>query len=346
MNIGTPDACDETAVSNFLREFLNDPYVIDLPQPLRWLLVNGVIVPRRKSTSTKAYEKIWTDGGSPLLRNSSAFREKLAVALPEFQVHLAMRYGRPSLRESLQTIVGSNPSAIYVWPLYPQYAQSSTLTSLAAVKSLVSEMKYSGPVRYIEEFAEDKTVASLWVDNIVASARGFAAQKLVLSYHGLPLSHLKKVSKSCRGEGDCSLQSTAENRKCYRRQAFATSQEIRRLLFCEHRDDITFTSRDVEVSFQSRLTRGWIKPFSDELYRSLPAQGVTRVLVACPSFVADCLETLEEVAIRERERFIAAGGEDLRLVPCLNDNPKWVDRAAKMVRTENLWQALESRSWQ
>jgi protoporphyrin/coproporphyrin ferrochelatase len=341
LNIGTPDGPDEKSVGRFLREFLNDPYVVDVPQPFRWLLVNGLIVPRRQATSAKAYQAIWQNDGSPLLTKSLAFKEKLAQELPEYTVSLAMRYGRPSLREELQKIIGARPDAIAIWPLYPQYAQSSTETSLRAVERLAREMHYNGPISYIEEFSENRDVAALWVENILQAARGFSAQKLVLSYHGLPISHLKRIAKSCQGEGDCSLTLTEENKKCYRRQAFATAHHIRKLLFCEHRDEISFTSRDVEVSFQSRLTRGWIKPFSDELYAALPAKGVKRILVACPSFVTDCLETLEEVAIRERRRFIECGGEDMRLVPCLNESDSWVKVAARIVRAEKNWQVLK-----
>jgi protoporphyrin/coproporphyrin ferrochelatase len=340
INLGTPDNCDEEAVGRYLREFLNDPYVIDIPQPLRWLLVNALIVPRRKRRATEAYKLIWTATGSPLLQMSLAFKEKLARELSEHQVHLGMRYGRPSLRSEIEKIVGANPPEILVWPLYPQYAGSSSETALHEVRQILAEMKYAGRVIYLEEFSENKDVAAIWVENILRAARDFKAQKLVLSYHGLPISHLKKISKGCQGEGECSLKLTNENKMCYRRQAYATSHEIRKLLFSEPRDEISFTARDVEISFQSRLTKGWIKPFSDEVYHSLPAQGATRILVACPSFVVDCLETLEEVAIRERAQFIKSGGEDMRLVPCLNDSEAWIKAAAKIVRADKSWKPL------
>jgi ferrochelatase len=167
----------------------------------------------------------------------------------------------------------------------------------------------------------------------VNEALRFQPDHILLSYHGLPIRHMKKISRACAGQGDCSLQTTAENQNCYRRQCYLTSKLIGEGL----KRELGWSAEQLAVGFQSRLDNRWIRPFSDDFYRDLPKQGVKRLLVACPSFVADCLETLEEVAIRGRDDFRTHGGDDLKLVPCLNDSDDWVKAAADIARRSGLW---------
>ncbi len=341
INLGTPDASDSAAVARYLREFLNDKFVIDIATPLRWLLVNAIIVPTRAKKSAAAYQKIWTTRGSPLRFNSVDFFEKMRATCNDFEMRLAMRYGSPSIESQVEEVVRGGASEIYFWPLYPQYALSSTEAALEMARTTLARLKYSGESFFIESFAESSKVAEVWSELIVAAARDFKPDHLLLSYHGLPIRHVKKISTACNGQGACSLTATAENKRCYRRQCYLTSDAIKLALFCRHRNEITFSPRDVSVAFQSRLTSGWIQPFSDEFYLTATKKlGVKRLLVACPSFVADCLETLEEVAMRGREEFISRGGEDLRLVPCLNNNVQWVDAAGEIARDKTKWQKL------
>ncbi len=346
VNLGTPQAPTPKAVAHYLREFLNDKYVIDIPNPFRRILVSGIIVPTRSRKSAHAYQQVWRDDGSPLMFHSKAFFEKLkstekAAGDDGFTVKLAMRYGQPSLRHELSETIRGGAKEIYVWPMYPQYALSSTETVLNLCREVFAETNFRGQSYFIEEFCDNVDVAAVWSDNIASANRGFDADHLLLSYHGLPVSHVKKISAQCEGNGSCSQQKTEKNGQCYRRQCYETSEVIRRDLFCRAREGVRFSPRDISIGFQSRLTSGWIQPFSDAFYRELPKKGVKRLLVACPSFVTDCLETLEEVAIRGREEFRSHGGDDLKLVPCLNDSDSWVRAASEIVHDKKKWQAFK-----
>ena len=346
VNLGTPRSPSPSDVATYLREFLTDGYVIDIPNPFRWLLVNGIIAPFRSRKSAHAYQQVWTDEGSPLMVNSLRYVEKLKREESQrgedgFEVKLAMRYGAPSLAHELRALIEAGRTEIYVWPMYPQYAQSSSETVLAVCREVFRSTQFKGNAYFLEDFCGDDAVAKIWADRILAEQKEFQADHLLLSYHGLPIRHVKRISEQCEGKGSCSFESTPFNKRCYRRQSFITSAAIQKQLGGAGEMGQRLVGKNTSIGFQSRLTSGWIEPFSDGFYRELPKSGVRRLLVACPSFVTDCLETLEEVALRGKEEFCAHGGEDLKLVPCLNDHEDWVKQSSLMAHDSARWQRFQ-----
>lgn len=337
INLGTPRSSEPQDVASYLREFLMDPLVIDRPFFLRWVLVNCIIVPFRTKKTSEAYKKIWSSEGSPLMFSSVQLAHRLAQRLQSnYRVELAMRYGEPSIDAKIKKMLDEGCDDIRVLTAYPQYAQSSTETALEAVRLAVQKYrKKSVPIRLstIKSYESHPGFIKAFATRIATEAKSFNPDFYLFSYHGLPQRHVHKISSQCKGEGDCSLQNSETNKYCYRRQCYITSELLVR--------ELNLSSSQFLVGFQSRLSKGWIKPFSDEIYRSLPQKGVQRLLVVCPSFTADCLETLEEVGLRAREEFIKLGGEDLRLVPSLNYDIDWVDAIFDMLNNEQIWVKLD-----
>jgi ferrochelatase len=326
INLGTPSEPSTRAVRRYLREFLSDPRVIDIPTPLRWLLLNAIILPTRPRKSAAAYRKVWRDDeGSPLAHFSRLQEHALQVALPQHKVLLAMRYGEPSLAGALAQFARAGIDDIVVVPLYPQYASASTGSSLEKLFDLVAPQVAVPRLRVLPEFYDDSGFITAFAAVASPLLAEFKPDHVLLSYHGLPERQVKATDATgshCLATADCCDRIVPANRRCYRAQCYATSRAIAARLGLAN----------VSTSFQSRLGRTpWIKPYSDLVLRELAARGVKRLAVLCPSFVADCLETLEEVAIRGAEDFKAAGGERLLLVPSLNDHPRWIEALAHMV---------------
>lgn len=328
INLGTPTAPQTGPVRKYLREFLSDPRVIDIAAPLRWLLVNAVILPTRPSKSAAAYRKVWRgDGaeGSPLLYFSRLQAAALQKALPQHKVVLAMRYGHPSLAQALAELQSSGVDEIIVMPLYPQYASASTGSSVEKLFSLAGTKAVVPRLRVLPEFYDDMGFITAFAAVASPLLASFKPDHVLLSYHGLPERQVKAsdpTGKHCLASAECCDRIVPANAHCYRAQCFATSRALTARL--------GLTS--VSTSFQSRLGRTpWIKPYSDIVLKELAARGVKRLAVLSPSFVADCLETLEEIAMRGAEDFKAAGGEELLLVPSLNDHPRWIEALAHMV---------------
>lgn len=328
VNLGSPEGPTPEALKPYLTEFLMDPEVIDIPLFLRWPLVHLFIVPTRSKTSAALYKKIWTNDGSPLLQNSRLFAAAIRNELtgqPNIQVELCMRYGSPSIREALENLTLERLDRLIVFPLYPQYAQSSTLT---VEKKVLKELgaiglKYPQP-EWIKPFYKDPRYIESVKEVSEEAFVGFDPDFSLFSFHGLPVRHLKRLSANCLEVSECCAEINAENEYCYRAQCFSTARSVA--------DALNIDSDRYAVSFQSRLGRTpWIQPYTDLLIQDLPRRGVKKLAVFCPSFVADCLETLDEIENRERDRFRSAGGRELRLMPSLNDNPVWVRSATQIV---------------
>ena len=328
--LGTPASPAVLDVRRYLREFLFDPRVIDIPAPARWLLVNLVIAPFRAPKSARAYQAIWTPAGSPLLVNSRAFAEALQRELgASFRVALGMRYGAPRLADAFAELCDAGVSRIVAFPLYPQIAESSTGTAIAAIREAAAKRAACPPLTFVPPFFADAG----FIEALAAEARAVLARErcdhLLFSYHGLPERHVRAadpIRAHCLASASCcETPPAAVLANCYRAQCFATTRAIAQAL--------ALPSECVTTAFQSRLGRDpWIKPWTDEELPRLAARGVKRLAVVCPSFVADCLETLEEVGIRARAQWLALGGEALALVPCVNASPSWVRAAAELVR--------------
>lgn len=326
VNLGSPASPDVKDVKPFLTEFLMDKDVMDVPWLLRFPLVRGLIVPRRAENSAKAYQTIFTERGSPLRFYTEDFIDQVKSHLSSSFAHIdfAMRYGEPSIRTRVEEFIERGGRELIVVPMYPQFAKSSTRTVLSELDRVIAKHNASLKVKVLRDFYEEKAYVESFAHIIREEARSFNPDHLLLSYHGLPESHVKEFGKNaCFKTLSCCEQITEDNQFCYRAQCFASSRAIISSLSPEF---------GVSISFQSRLGRQeWIKPYTDKEISNLFDKGVRRLLVACPAFVTDCLETLEEISIRLREDFIALGGEDLRLVPSLNAHPFWVKSFSEMI---------------
>jgi len=309
VNLGTPEAPTATAVRRYLAEFLSDPRVIETPRWLWWPILHGVILRIRPARSAHAYSSIWTEQGSPLLVHSRELAAKLCdVFAPDsVRVELGMRYGNPSVRETIARLHAEGVRRLLVLPLYPQYSAASTGSAFDAVTRALQALRWPPELRFINDYHDD----TRYVDALAASVQAYwrdhgRAQKLLLSFHGLP--------RRCIDRGDPYLD-----------HCLATAQRLRARL--------DLGEEECALSFQSRVGREvWIQPYTEELLDRWPGEGVRRIQILCPGFAADCLETLEEIAIRGRARFIAAGGESLEYIPALNAERTHVDMLAALIR--------------
>jgi ferrochelatase len=329
VNLGTPDAPETGAVRRYLREFLSDPRVVDIHPVGRWFLLNFIILPFRSPKSAHAYRTIWTQEGSPLMVHSRALTAAVAQRLAgEYEVELAMRYGNPSLPDAVARLRQRGVTDFTVMPLYPQEAPSSSGSSLARTYEVLSEPWDVPNMRAVPAFHDHPAFLGAFVEVARPAISELRADHVLFSFHGVPERHVRKSDpsgKHCLASGGCCDVLTDANRHCYRAQCFATARALAR--------GLGLASEGWSVSFQSRLGRTpWVQPYTDVVLPELAARGVKRLAVMCPAFVADCLETVEEVAIRGREQFLASGGEAFTLVPSLNSHPAWVDGVVRLVR--------------
>lgn len=347
VNLGTPNSTELKDIKLYLKQFLSDPYVIDIPAPLRWLLVNGIILNFRPKKSQHAYKSIWTDKGSPLLSISleleKEVQEKIKIQGLHWITATGMRYGEPSIFSALQKLLNSGANEIIFLPLYPQYALSSTTT---AEKEVFTALEILRPKNHpiihngaLYPFYRHQTFLSALSDSILKAVSLDSFDHLLFSYHGLPERHVLKTDlsqKLCLKNTDCCNEITDKNSFCYRAHCFSTTNEVVK--------KISLPKEKVSLAFQSRLGRTpWIQPFADQEIIRLAQSGVKRLAVICPSFVTDCLETLEEINIRGRELFLENGGKEFIYIPCLNTDEKWVSAILEIAQeiqkkaTKNSW---------
>ena len=330
LNLGTPEQPTPVAVKKYLKEFLMDPRVIDIPYPLRWVLVNLGILPKRSYSSAAAYQKIWTSRGSPLLIHLMDLNEKVQEKLGTcWRVQAAMRYGQPSIEKAIQEFRDSGIQEVTVVPLYPQYSTAATESSVQECKRLFRKLASSIHYRFIPPFFDQPSFIQAFASIANESIRDFAYDHVLFSFHGLPERQIKKLGLAtrqyCRFSRECCEVLNIDNQNCYRAQCFRTAKLIA--------EKMSLSPKQYTVCFQSRLGRTpWIQPFTDALYQELPVQGVKRLAVLCPSFVSDCLETLEEVAIRGNQQFKEKGGQELLLIPSLNSSAHWVSGLCQIVK--------------
>lgn len=312
-----------------------DGFVLDIPAPLRWPLVNIAIVPRRRNQSALLYQKIHSDQGPPLLVNTRDLAEKVTAQLDatngrRYLVKFGMRYGNPSIGSALAELQSAGLDRLLVLPLYPQYAESSFETAVVETKKRAQELGCADKLTFLPPFYGEPSFINACAQRVADHLKEFSTDHVVFSFHGLPVRHLKKLDQSkqhCAMDPDCCQQISAVNQNCYRAQCVFTARAIVQQLGLKESSCTT--------TFQSRFGRtAWVKPATDEVLRKLAETGVKKVAVFCPSFVADCLETLEEIAIRGRETFLAAGGDELRLIPSLNSHPLWVAAVSNWIVAE------------
>jgi ferrochelatase len=325
--LGTPASPSTRDVRRYLREFLSDPRVIDLPGPARWLFVNGVIAPFRAPKSAQAYRAIWQPEGSPLRIHTEALAAALRTRLgPRARVAVGMRYGKPAIADALSELADAGAARIVVAALYPHHAESSRGTALAEVQTWSGSRPTAPALAILPPFF----AAPGFIEAVAAEARplldDFGPDQVLMSYHGLPERHIRAADPSrdhCLIHARCCQQPGATD-TCYRAQCFATSRALAAAL--------ELPLERVSTGFQSRLGPArWIGPSFDDLLVSLAGRGVRRLAVLCPSFVADCLETLEEIGIRGRARWAELHGEAFALIPCVNARPLFVEFLASQV---------------
>ncbi|MEM7254225.1 MAG: ferrochelatase [Pseudomonadota bacterium] len=308
-NLGTPQTPSTGSVRRFLREFLSDPRVVEFPRALWWLILNGIILLIRPSRSASLYRRVWSDDGSPLLVNSLAQQRALAAALPEATVVLGMRYGEPSIEQAIAQLEGAGVERLLVLPLYPQYSATTTASTFDALAQAYRSRRHLPEIRFVPDYHDEPG----YIDALAASVRAARSQpvkratsKLLLSFHGIPQRYADK--------GDP-----------YPRQC---EQTARLLAEC-----LGLAEDEWAMSYQSRVGREpWLKPYTDKLLETWGEQGVKQVDVLCPGFSADCLETIDEIGVENREVFEEAGGDELTYIPALNASSAHIDALSALVR--------------
>ena len=310
----------------YLSEFLNDARVIDLPWPLRKFLVNLVIVPFRAPRSARIYRKLWTEQGSPIIFHGKRVQGLLQERLgSQFRVELAMRYGHPSIRDTLEKIRTSNPERIIVLPMFPQYASASTGSALQEVMDVIRRWWVIPEVHMVSQFWDHPG----FIESLVERGKQHdwtQYDHVLMSYHGLPERQVDKVyAQGICASRNCEREITGENRFCYKAACYGTSRMLAA--------GLGIPSSKYTVCFQSRLGRKWLPPYTDTVIEELANTGARKLLVFSPAFVADCLETTVEISDEYQALFKKYGGEKLQLVESLNDHPRWIATLEELVRS-------------
>jgi ferrochelatase len=327
VNLGTPDAPRPPEVRRYLREFLSDPRVLDMPGAARWLLLHCVILPTRPRKSAEAYEKVWTDAGSPLLIHSEALAARVQDQQGDIPVALGMRYGNPGIAPALDELIAAGVRRIVVLPLFPQYSEAATGSALVRVRELAAARSEELTLVEVKDFYAHPGFSDAWRSVAAQRLERFAPEHVLLSYHGLPERQVTKADAHghCLTSPECCEAAGAAVRGCYRAQCFATTRRLVEALGL----DPTRTS----TSFQSRLGRTpWILPHTDAVLPELHAAGVRRLAILCPAFVSDCLETLEEIGMQARDQWLGLGGEAFELLPCPTAPPAWARAVAQIAQ--------------
>ena len=324
VNLGTPEAPTAKALRPYLKQFLGDPRVVEVPRPIWWLILNGIILPFRSPKSARAYAEVWTEEGSPLLVNNQHLADKLTDHIqrdcPDISVALAMSYGQPSIQSALDRFKAENVQRLLVLPLYPQYSATTTASVFDQVTTWMQGQRWFPELRFINDYYREEA----WQRAVADSIRDFQGEhgqpdKLLFSFHGIPKRNLLA--------GDpyyCQCQFSAR----------------------QIADRLGLQDEQWQASFQSRLGRAeWLKPYTDQTLEELGHAGVKQLQVVCPGFSIDCLETLEEIAMEGKEEFVEAGGEDLKYIPCLNDSDAHVTVLAGVAHRHGQgWPEFEGRS--
>ncbi|ULQ51181.1 ferrochelatase [Flavihumibacter fluvii] len=321
MNLGSPDSTSVKDVRKYLAEFLMDERVIDLSYLARLLLVRGIIVPFRAPRSAKAYQSIWTQEGSPLIVITRHLQEALQAQVSA-PVVIAMRYGSPSPKEAFDELMRREPALeeVIAVPMYPHYAMSSYETAVEYARAEHIKGKYPFRLEVVPPFYQEPN----YLDALAESMRPYLEQDydhIVFSYHGIPERHVQKsdpTGRHCLKVENCCAVDSVAHATCYKHQCLTTMHKIV--------ERLQIPADKHSFSFQSRLGRDeWLKPYTVKRLEEMPKEGIKKLLVVCPAFVSDCLETLEEMAEEGKEVFLHAGGESFTLIPCMNVHPKWVE---------------------
>ena len=318
VNLGSPKSTAVEDVKNYLDEFLMDEKVIDYRWIFRALLVQGIILKTRPKKSAEAYKTVWTDEGSPLIVISKHLQQKLQEVV-DVPVGLGMRYGEPSIKNGIQELVDQGITEITLFPLYPQYAMSTTETVIDKAEEVRKKFFPEIKINYIEPFYNRDIYIKALADSI-REKLPVDFDLLQFSYHGVPERHIYKTdpTKTCSIDNCCMKDDLPSHKYCYRHQCFKVTELVR--------EQLGLPKDKVMVTFQSRLGKDkWIEPYTDATLEGLAKKGIKKLAIVCPAFVSDCLETLEEISVEGKEIFLHGGGERFDYIPCLNEDANWVN---------------------
>ncbi len=320
INLGSPDSTEVKDVRKYLDEFLMDKRVIDIPYWKRFLLIKGIILRTRPKKSAEAYKKIWWKEGSPLVVTSERFSKKVAHNT-DLPVALAMRYGSMSIEKGLKELAEKGVDDILIVPLYPHYAMSSTETVEVKVEEVRKKNYPNIKTTTLPSFYNHPEYIKVMSTNLKNHLEGFDYDHILFSYHGIPERHILKsdpTNSHCKIDESCCKTASKAHTTCYRHQCFETTKEMAK--------ELGLKEGGYSNSFQSRMLKTpWLQPFTDFEFERLPKEeGKKKLAVITPAFVSDCLETLEEIAMEGKKKFIESGGETYKHIPCLNDNDDWV----------------------
>ncbi|MEI6816375.1 MAG: ferrochelatase [Bacteroidota bacterium] len=328
MNLGSPDSTAVKDVRKYLMQFLMDGRVIDIPYLPRLLLVGGIIVPFRAPKSAEAYREIWTKDGSPLINLTKELRNDLQKLVDE-PIEIAMRYGKPEMDTAYQNLLDKidDLQEVIAIPMYPHYAMSSYETAVEHAKEVHRKKGYKFKLTFIKPYYNDPDYIHALAESIKPYLQN-DYDHILFSYHGLPERHITKgdvTGTHCLKVDNCCEVASIAHQHCYRQQGITTMKMVAKTL--------GIPNEKYSFSFQSRLGREeWLKPYTDFRFQEMPKEGKKKLLVVCPAFVSDCLETLEEIGMRGKETFMQAGGESFTFIPCLNSHPLWVSALAKWIK--------------
>jgi ferrochelatase len=327
-NLGSPDSTSIPDVRRYLREFLGDERVIDAPAPIRFLLLEGIILPTRPKKTAHAYSQVWTSEGSPLIATSNSVGRKLSKVLGEgVPVKTVMRYGNPSIPSVIAELVAEGVTDVLLFPQYPHYAMASWETLVVRIFEEAQKNAPNLKLTCVQPFFGDADYIEM-LYKVSESALAAPYDHVLFSYHGIPERHLRKADSSkahCTIVKDCCTTCSPAHATCYKAQCLRTTAEFAKRAGLD--------PSKYSVSYQSRLAgEPWLQPFTDFELERLPKEGKKRILVLCPSFLADCLETLEEIAMAGKETFLEAGGEQFEKIACPNDHPAYIDFLANRVQ--------------
>ncbi len=327
VNLGSPDSTDPKDVKRYLGEFLMDERVIDVPLWLRTFIVKGIILNTRPKKSAEAYQKIWWEEGSPLIVLSERLQQKVQEKTP-LPVGLAMRYGKPSIKQGLEELYAQGVKEVLIIPLYPQFAMATTETILVLAEELRKQFFTDMTITSLPAFYNQPSYVKALSNSIQNALADKDYDHLLFSYHGVPERHIRKsdITKShCKIDGSCCNTKSTAHEFCYRHQCYQTTKNVIK--------ELGLDENKVSTSFQSRLgVDPWLQPYTDRtIVSKAEKEGVKKLAVVTPAFVSDCLETLEEIAMEGKHEFLEAGGEEFHMIPCINDNDDWVTALSEWI---------------
>ena len=325
VNLGSPKKLDKRSVKQYLKSFLSDDLVVDIPKFFQQLILHAFILPFRPRKTLHAYEQIWTKEGSPLITSTKKIAKKLSKKT-NWRVEIAMRYEEPSIKKALKILKDEGFNKLFVVPLYPHNAMATTMTTELEVRKISESLYNDLELVFIKPFYNNKKYIEALKKSIEPYIKDNDYDKLIFSYHGIPKRQAKKTDVTgshCFESGDCCDLDSLGSANCYKAHTVQASNKVAK--------ELGLNDNKWEIAYQSRIGPGWLTPFTDKRLSEMPNKDLKSVIVVCPSFISDCLETLEEIEIRGRDTFMNAGGKEMTYVPCLNDSNETINLLESLV---------------